>query len=276
MLTERNSCQMNEANSANSIKGGILKKPLKVLHLPVTIRWIMDNTIAAENSIGIETKKMLISASGVDDCSQEKISSTPYRKPCGFLKGYPRYLYELLRYFGRYTLLVLWADIIHWQYCNRLWFEERPLGNYDFWLINVLKKPFVAQFHGGDFIDFDNLMTFNPWVKKGWDEEVLRDLTDRAARTQENFIQAGAILAMGHGMLPHVKSDNKGQSILLERMMDTQVVKQRYQNFKTKDSKVKVVHAPSHPTSKGTQFILPLMEEVQAERDIDFQLIRDM
>ena len=255
-------------------------RPLRVLHLPVNIRWIMDHTIDAQQNVGIETKKILISPEGVNNPEKEVISYMPYRGKDRSVRKFVRFSLDTLRYFWRYTNLVLWADVIHWQYGRRMWIHGGKLASYDFWLINFLKKPFVVQFHGGDFTNFHMLKSFNPLAKLAWDEETMSMLSANAKKNQKDFSEAGALMIMGHVLLPYVEEYNKDQSYLVERMMDVEGI---YESFnclkqvqKSSVKKLRILHAPSHPTCKGTQYIIPILQEVSRERNVEYELVENI
>lgn len=248
-------------------------RPLRVLHLPVNIRWVMDATIQAEEEIGIETKTMLISRAGLDEGREARVDYIPYNSGAKkFSVAYLKYLFSILRYFGHYAQLLKWADVIHWQYSNRLWLGAGKLKNLDFFLLRLFNKPAIVQFHGGDFRNSEEWAKTNRWWREAYEPNFVKELDEKARITQDSFAKAGFIFALGYGMYPFVKPENKDRAIILERS----IVLEKPKLSHAKQGKIKIMHAPSHPTAKGTKYITKAIESLKNKYDIDFVLIQNM
>lgn len=247
-------------------------RPLRVLHMPVNIRWIMDATIHGQQKLSIETSKFLISAGGIDDIAAERIDYIPVRKPSAPWKGYPRYIKATIRYFRRYWQLLRWADVVHWQYSNRLWPKDDVLRNLDFLLLKLLRKPAIVQFHGGDFRDGEQLMATNPWWHEAYEPGFMAALTINARKAQHDFARADFVFALGFGMMPFVKPENRARAIILERALDVAALSPA---IKAPAERITIVHGPSHPTTKGTSYIKAAVEKLQATHPIDFILVEN-
>lgn len=247
-------------------------RPLRVLHMPVNIRWIMDATIQGQKELGLETRKFLISAGGIDDIAAERIDYIPVRNQGAPWKGYPSYIKAIVRYFKRYWQLLRWADVVHWQYSNRLWPKDDILRNLDFFLLKLLRKPAIVQFHGGDFRDGGQLMETNPWWHEAYDSDFMTTLTKNARKAQHDFANADFVFALGFGMMPFVKFENRARAIILERALDVAALSP---TIKAPDERITIVHGPSHPTTKGTSYIKAAVEKLQATYPIDFILVEN-
>lgn len=248
-------------------------KNLRVLHLPVNIRWIMDATIKGEEEIGIKTKTLLISRSGLDESREGEVWDSPcFYGSRRFSFAYIRYLISIALFFLHYIRLLIWADVVHWQYSNRLWVGDGLLKNLDFYLIQLFNKPAIVQFHGGDFRNSAEWVKTNPWWSEAYEPDFLKELDERACNTQDAFAEADFCFALGYGMYPFVKPENRDRSVILERG----IILQNQSKICKSHSKIKIVHAPSHPTAKGTKYILNAVESLKNKYDIDFVLIENM
>lgn len=249
-------------------------KNLRVLHMPVNIRWIMDATIKGQEEIGIETKKILISRAGLDEGRNDRIDYIPYYSGSKkFRLAYLKYLTSIIGFFAHYIRLLAWADVVHWQYSNRLWLNSGLLKNLDFFLLRLFNKPAIVQFHGGDFRNSAQWAESNPWWQEAYEPEFMKELDEKAENTQNEFARAGFCFALGVGMLPFVKEENTNKTVELERGI---VLANTPQHAKRGHRGVKIVHAPSHPTAKGTKYVVKAIESLQDKHDIDFVLIENM
>lgn len=247
------------------------ERPLRVLHMPVSIRWIMDATIKGQTELGIETEKFLISSRGIDNTKGERFYYTPRRDPNGSLKVYFKAVFD---YFKQYWKLLKWADVVHWQYCNRLWSNGGILKNLDFLLPKLLNKPVIAQFHGMDFLNNREWAKISPWWLESFDPAQMEGFTQLAETTQKEFSEAGIHFAMGFGMYPSVAENNRATSHILERAVDVSAIKPRKDY--SDHERVLIVHGPSAPQKKGTKYVLDAIKEIEKIRDIDFKLLVDM
>lgn len=250
------------------------KRPLRVLHLPLTIRWIMDATIKGQHEIGVETERMLISSIGVNDNDEVNFYFRPQRDLKNKMKGYPAYITGLLRYFGHYFKLLIWCDVVHWQYSMRLWEKDDLFKNLDFTLIKLLRKPSIVQFHGMDFRNNLKWSTSNPWWSESFSTEEMSLFTERAATTQKEFAAAGIQFGLSFGMMPSVESKYMKSAHIMERAIDIAQLEKRADY--SEREKVVIVHGPSFPQRKGTQYILEAMEEIKKVRNVEFKLLVDM
>lgn len=251
-----------------------IDRPLHVLHLPITIRWIMEGMIQGQHELGIETQKMLLSQRGVDHPELERFDYIPVRNPELRLKGYPHYIKWAFRFFRRFFALIRWADIVHWQYSQRLWRRYGIFKDVDFFLLKLLNKPVIAQFHGMDFLNNPEWAKSNPWWLESFDPEQMEEFNELAETTQREFAAAGIHFAMGYGMYPSVEPHNRPTSYILERTVDVGVIPAR-EDYSPRE-KVLIVHGPSTPQKKGTKYVLEAIEEIEKIRDIEFKLLVDM
>lgn len=249
------------------------KRPLRVLHLPVNIRWIMDATVRGEQEIGIKTKTMFISCTGLDENRQDDVWDSPCCSSSRrFSFAYVRYLVSIVLFFFHYIRLLIWADVVHWQYSNRLWFGDGRLKNLDFYLLRLFKKPAIVQFHGGDFRNSEQWAKTNPWWHEAYEQSFMKELDEKARVTQDSFADAGFVFALGYGMYPFVKAENLNRAIILERG----IVLGSSGAPRAENKRIKIVHAPSHPTAKGTKYVLRAIDLLKNKYDIDFVLLENM
>ena len=239
-------------------------RPLRVLHLPTNIRWIMDVIIEGQNEIGIETQKFIL-------CG--KSFYAPLRDPNGRYRGWPEFVKQLMRFMKKYVSALLWADVVHWQYCTRFWPKESALRKLDFLMLKLLRKPAIAQFHGMDFRRNYDWAIENPLWLEAFSESEMEYFENVAYVTQRDFSEAGLLLAMGYGMLPSVLPENLDRAVLLERSVD---IANLSPAFNRASETVVIMHGPSLPQSKGTKYVESAIEEIEKLRKIKFVLLKDM
>lgn len=249
-------------------------KNLHVLHLPITIRWIMEAMIDGQHELGIETKKFLVSKRGVDNPEDETFHYLIPRNPKLPFKGYPVYLKQVLRHFRAYFRLLRWADVVHWQYSQRAWLNYGLFKNLDFWLLKALRKPVIGHFHGMDFLNNEEWAKYNPWWLESFDPPQMAEFNELAETTQRDFSKAGFHFATGFGMFPSVKKQNLDNASVMERTVDLSLIPKR-EDF-TPNKVLRIVHGPSTPQKKGTPYVLKAIEEIKKERDIEFELLVNM
>lgn len=249
-------------------------RPLRVLHLPVNIRWVLDAIVKGQNELGIETKRWYISKMGVDNVIPKEIHLVRPRKPEKRFGDYPRYIIHLITHFGSLFWHLIWADVVHWQFCNRAWLDHGRFKDIDFKMIKALDKTFVSHFHGTDFRNNDFWMQFNPWWYESADEETMAKYNELAERTQNNFGEAGAHFAMSYGIFTSVKKKYLKSSSILDRSVDVTSIPPR-DSYEIRD-KVVITHAPSNPQKKGTEHVKRIVAEIMEIRDVEFRLIVDM
>lgn len=249
-------------------------RPLRVLHLPFNIRWIMEAVISGQQKIGIETKRFLISARGLDVINPQEMFYLRPRDKGAKWRGYPSYFRQVIRYYRDILDHFRWADVIHWQYSHRLWPGKGILKNLDFLMIQLLRKPFVVQFHGTEFRDNNFWMQFSPWWHESADEKTMAKYNKLAEKTQNDFGKAGAHFALSYGIFTSVKKKYLKNSSILDRSVDVTSIPPR-ESYEIRD-KVVITHAPSNPQKKGTEHVKRIMEEIMEIRDVEFRLIVDM
>lgn len=233
----------------------------------------MDATIKGENEIGIETQKFLVSNAGVVDVAKERIDYIPYIGGKKGLRAKLSYGLWIIRFFARYAKLLAWADVVHWQYCTRLWLAGGILQDLDLKLIKLFNKPTIGQFHGGDLRNSAQWIKTNPWWIEAYEKDFMAELDRKAVITQSKFADANFCFAMDYGMLPFVTKENEHRISLLPRAIELKQYPQLSKRFTSKTTRI--VHAPSHATSKGSHYIIDAVERLSQRRDIEFVLLRE-
>lgn len=252
-------------------------RPLRVFHLPVDIRWILENTIKGQEELGIETRTLMTSSRGIRNRERFEVSQLPLRQAQGFLKGYPRFATSFLKFWSRYWTCLQWADVVHWQYSNRLAVPGSFGEGLDFKLLRASGKPAIVQFHGGDFRNSALWCETNPWWHEAYEPSFMENLDKNAAETQKSFAEADFVFAMGQGMLSSVALENSDRMCLLERMVDMSEIEETKKNIERHTTdKLRICHTPSHPTAKGTHYIVKAIHELQQNYDFDFDLIENV
>jgi len=242
--------------------------------MPINLRYIMDAIIEGQTLLGIESKTFILSTFCIDDPKTRPVYHPPALERSS-LRGYLSFFKRLYVFLGRYIKLLLWADVVHWQFSNRFWSESSRLRRIDFALLRLLRKPAIVQFHGSDIRENKKRAEVVSWWSEAFDPEFAEKLDIAAARTQREFAKANFVFAVSYGMFPSIWPENLERSTLLERSVDMSTLVPCVHDDVNK-SPVVIMHSPSSAQVKGTKYVLAAIEEIGTIRDIEFVLLQDL
>jgi len=166
---------------------------------------------------------------------------------------------------------VLWADAVYY-----VWNSFLPCG-IDLKILNWLHKPRLVEWMGSEIRIPEIAMKLNPYIQEAYDNGYeyagLESKTNSLA-IQEKFKRNGfEAIAISE----------------LNIYIDRTLFPSRYITFQRLDMKVfqpvypsasnfrpLIIHSPTAPIAKGTNYILPVIEELKKEYSFDFILLQNM
>jgi hypothetical protein len=166
---------------------------------------------------------------------------------------------------------IAWADVIHWHYGELI----LPHG-FDLRWTRFLRKPGVAEFWGSDIRIANIEAADNPFFARYAPVEHQAELTyERSRRTQSIFSQAGfQCLVPDNAMLTYVQEDLFPKvQLVRQRLMISDYRANPPDPWRRRPL---LVHGPTNPKLKGTEFVLAAIEKLKAEFDFEFRLVHNM
>jgi glycosyltransferase involved in cell wall biosynthesis len=241
---------------------------MNVLFLPRNVATQVQTSIISLRRLGVNARGLVDSVSPLD--SNEGLESFQDSKKRSLFS--PARYSRLSRMTYRFIEAVRWADIVHYHYGGTSFL---PFG-LDILIASTLRKPRVITFHGSDIrvphIEKDG----NPFYAKSinkyrrWSAGNLKLSRD----TQAYYSQKGFhCVIVSESMIPHIQKDLFPEVKLIRMGIDTQSIVPKYPSPKKKH--IKVLHSPSSPVIKGTEFVNSAMKHLQdLGGHIEFQTIQ--
>ncbi|MGD9569050.1 MAG: glycosyltransferase [Sedimentibacter sp.] len=158
------------------------------------------------------------------------------------------------------TLLIRENDVFHFHFGTSLTIDYSDLKV----LKNLNKKVFMHHW-GSDVRLFSKAVIKNPYVKvKNSDEKgIIQRLTFLG-----NYIEN--CIVSDFELYEYVKDFYKN-IYLIKQAID---IEQYQANFKPKNDKLCIVHAPTSAGIKGTSYVIKVIEELKDKYDFDFKLVQ--
>lgn len=152
-------------------------------------------------------------------------------------------------------------DVFHFHFGTSLTVDYSDLK-----LLNDLNKKVIMQYWGSDVRMYTKAIKMNPYVKvKDMDEDGIKRRLELISKYISNCI-------VDYELAEYVK-DYHSKIYYTKVAIDLK----KY-NFIESNNKKKllIVHAPTSPEFKGTNFILKAIEELKLNYDFEFKLIQGM
>jgi glycosyltransferase involved in cell wall biosynthesis len=241
---------------------------MRVLVLPINVASISSVTVDALNRLkGIDAKGFFINKHkyhfvGGNSYYFEGVSRK--KRPLKWLRR------ELYRYF-LFRSLYNWADIVHWVY------DDIGLKENEKRIIRKCKKPSVIEWVGSDIRNPETLFSINSYYKEAFNngyEYAFYESEKQSLINQRKFFSYGALPLVNPEMDIYInKKIFPNRYYISHKIFIDQFTPSLSPDAK---SKLLVLHAPSAKIAKGTNFILPVIEELQKEYDFEFRLLHNM
>ena len=151
-------------------------------------------------------------------------------------------------------------DIFHFHFNTTL-----TLDYSDIKIINQLGKKQLMQFWGSDVRMLSKAKAINPYVKvKFKNEDEIKQRLEIVSSSISNCI---VDYELAEYVTPYFKKMHYVKSAIDLSLWN-------YKAYDIRKRKIKIVHAPSSPEFKGTQFILRAIETLKHKYEFDFQLVQ--
>jgi glycosyltransferase involved in cell wall biosynthesis len=182
-----------------------------------------------------------------------------------------KYIWNEITLKGRIKKWIEWADVLHYSYNSD--FEN----GIDLKWAHNLKKPIFIEWVGSDIRNPEFLIGINKYFEKAFHsgyEYAFYESKERSLGTQKLFAKYGAIPLLSPEMSLFLSPTLFPKSHLLFQRINTKdfLPKYPYPNNK----KPLIIHSPTAKICKGSNYIIPLIEELRREYDFDFQLLHNM
>jgi hypothetical protein len=168
---------------------------------------------------------------------------------------------------------IMWADVIHWT-----WDSIYPSG-IDLWLVKFFKKKRFIEWIGSDIRVPEVTMKESPWYKEayhnGYEYRNVEN-KEKSYRIQEKFAKYGFVPIL----VPEMQ-------LFLKPGLFSIVYTTQYRAFekekqvvpyypKLTNEKILIVHSPSAKMAKGSNYIIPIIEELKKQYPIEFILLHNV
>lgn len=235
---------------------------MRVLHLPHNIASIPSSTILALRDIGVDARGIAAGSGVIQSMDGFRVYPFTKRNPIKKLQFWAVFLKEIAK-----------ADIVHW------YFTELSARGLELDLVRRLGKPAVVEWLGSDIRNPEVEFADNPYYQRAYNTpgfECRNESTYASRARQLLFSSAGfiPIISKMTGMKQYLDCEIFPRYYDVAQRLYLPLFKPVYPGPSNK--KVKVVHAPSAPITKGTEYVLDAVKRVKRVVDFDFVLLRDM
>ncbi|MEO6683286.1 MAG: glycosyltransferase [Ginsengibacter sp.] len=239
---------------------------MKILFLPQNIASMPAITADSLNKIkGIQAKCLTQSPHKYQQSSKNIIVIAGVRrKPLKWLW----YKLNLKRTVKKW---IDWADVVHYTW-SPLYSDARDVK----YASEKGKKIFV-EWVGSDIRNPDYLKSINSYYKFAFEngyEYANLESKDYSQRNQNLFANHGAIPLLTPELSLFVNKSIFKQTHLLNQRVDVYNFKPAYPA--ENNIRPLIIHSPTAKVGKGSNMIIPIVEELKKEYDFDFMLLHDM
>jgi glycosyltransferase involved in cell wall biosynthesis len=183
-----------------------------------------------------------------------------------FLYAYYKTIYLITLY-----RLLKWCDVVHFT-----WYAVLPFA-IDLWLIKLMKKPRFVEWVGSDIRVPEVTMKESTWYKhafyNGYEYSKMETQV-RSYRNQRNFHATGFVPILVPEMHLYLKPGLFEKVYTTQYRIPTGKFVAHYP--KIQNEKIVIVHSPSAIITKGSNYILPIVESLKDKYNIEFVLLHDV
>jgi glycosyltransferase involved in cell wall biosynthesis len=234
--------------------------------MPVNPASVMRHNIVALRALGVDARGLVRGASATqavdhirtfDDSNLRRLTARWFR-----VRG------RMLWYA---VTLIVWADAVHWY--SGLDFLPRGL---DFALIRALRKPAVNTWTGSEIRVPEIELKDNPYYKRAWESgyEYADESLDRSCALQRRCARARMMSIAGPGMLQYLDPEVDVEVVKMMNGIPVSEIQPAYPS--PAKQRPLVVHAPTAPVAKGTEYVLQAVDRLHKVADFDFALVQNM
>ena len=242
---------------------------MKVLILPDNVASEISHKVRALKNLGVDARGLSVSASAFQTADDIKIISTKNRDfTRDFRAAY--YLYKWIE----------WADIVHWVWsfgAVNFGIKRFKTRKIDKKILQMFDKPGVVQWLGSDIRDPEIDSRINRFYKTAFEngyEYADVESRENSVSNQKDFAEAGFYPLEFIGM---------------EHYIDRKLFPKRFPVFQSialsehepqfppaEKKRPLVIHSPTAPVAKGTEYVINAVEKLKKNYEFDFRLVQNM
>jgi len=242
---------------------------MKILYLPSNIASIPSITAEALNNLeGVEARNVI----SINHKFQSVSKSTVFlpEKSQNLLNPV-KWLYSRWRYWSKLKKWIEWADVLHYV-CGPAFSNGSDVK----WA-KAKNKTIIIEWLGSDIRDPEILFKINPYYtmvfNNGYEYKKLEE-TDNKNKVQKLFAKAGAIATISPEISLFLNKSLFPKYHILKQRINLQNFIPRYPSIN--NTKPLIIHSPTAKITKGSNLIIPVIEELKKEYDFEFVLLHDM
>ena len=241
---------------------------MKVLVLPINVASISSITVESLNNFGDVKAKGFFSNRHIYHYPSH--NSYYFEGVSSKKKPFKWFVQKIKRYFI-FRKLCKWADIIHWVY------DDISLYGQEKSILKKSNKPSVIEWVGSDIRNPEILFTINPYYKNAFQngyEYAFYESKKQSLINQKKFNGYGALPLVNPEMDLYLNKELFPEKYYISHKL---FLNEFISSFPAINKmKPLIVHSPTAKIAKGTNFILPVIEELKKNYDFDFRLLHDL
>lgn len=167
------------------------------------------------------------------------------------------------------TKWLLWADVVHWTG------DSAYKSNYDLWLLRCFRKKRFIEWVGSEMRVPEVTMKESPWYEEAFHNgyEYPTESKEASYALQEKFFRYGFTPVLVPEMQLFLKPGLFSKVYTTQyRVFERDRYPQAFFPEERKD-KIVIVHAPSAKFAKGSNYIIPIVEELKQDYPIEFIML---
>ncbi len=241
---------------------------MKVLVLPNNIASDISHKVRALRNAGIDARGLTVDFSVYQ--SADKIKVINNRK------------YDPFRQFRAAHLFykwIKWADVVHWMWsfdAVNFGIEPFKINKIDKKILQLFDKPGVVQWCGSDIRNPEIDCRINPFYRRAFEngyEYAAVESSENSSANQKDFADVGFYPLEFIGMEHYIDRKLFPKCF---RVWQSVVLAEHTPKFPSAENKRPlIVHSPTAPVAKGTEYILNAVEILKKKYDFDFCLVQN-
>jgi hypothetical protein len=252
---------------------------MKILFAPYNIASMPGITANAINELdGHEAKYLNITRHHYFTSNENEIYISRFFEPVSLKQNFIKFLlfqiedkfiFKAKLFFTLYKYLK-WCDAVHWT-----WNSVLPF-NIDLWLVKFLNKKRFIEWVGSDMRVPEVTMKESKWYAKVFNEGYEHRNHESLEKSYSNQMKFAK-----YGFEPVLVPEMK---LYLKKDLFAKVHNTHYRTFEEKvfpnafypeiqNNKIIIVHSPTAKFAKGSHYIIPIVQDLQKEYNIEFKLM---
>jgi glycosyltransferase involved in cell wall biosynthesis len=241
---------------------------MKIFFAPYNNGSMTSNTAEVLETLGHEAKVLTIVRSKIQEVNKQVIEIDVDLLKANGINSFFYKIYVL----GLLIKYIIWADVVHWSQYSILPFD------IDLRVIKLLNKKRFVEWYGSDIripeITASESKWYGEMFNNGYEYSHIES-KDHSFRIQEKFSKYGFIPVVVPELELFLKPNLFSKLCRIQwRVFDHN--KFPKSEISGVQNKITIGHAPSARFAKGTNFIIPIVEEVMNEYNINFILIENL